>query len=761
MRLAFGVALALGAWAPALLGQELRSLFPRGAEPGRDVEVRCSGRGLSDLESVLLFEDGIEVVDVSAGGDDRATIVLRIRDDCALGAHMLMLVTKRGMTRAKTFHVGPLRSVPCEENNATPEAAQTVELDTTIDGRIRAEETDWFAFEATGGEVVRVEVEGIRLADQDFDPELEVLAPDGSALVRADDSALGRLDPIVAFRCEVAGTYRIGLHDLTFGGSASTSYRLHVGTFPRPTGVVPAGGRPGEALAVQLVGDARPGTAQLVLPERPGLHELFFKVDGRSVPTPVIVAVGAHASFTEGAVPDEPPPAPCAFHGVIAEDGEEDRFAFRAKKGERIQMRVLARHLRSALDPVLIVRDSKGAGIASDDDGFGLDARERFTAPADGTFLVCVRDHRRRGGADSFYRIEVGEPPAVATTQEAVPGRRPEDLGVAVPRGGRMATLIQVDGLDAREGIDLGWRGLPAGVTQRGGRLMSGVSTVPVVLQAATDAALGAGTATPYATAEAAPNEREVRHRHPVPLLRVRNDQVYIERTAHALPVAVTAPCPFAAEVEPPAVPLMQSGSLGLPVRITRASDHRATIVVRALWTPPGVSAGTVTLRAGQDSGTIAVSARSNAAIGRWPMVLVATADDGGVSRQVCTELFELAVEAPWITAKLSRAAVEQGAKSAMHVELTRAREFEGEVTAELGRVPRGVEAAIPAIRPDTSEIEIGLTASDDARVGRHRSIYLRLRVKTPAGEILHDVGGGEIRVDRPLPALSGSEEGR
>lgn len=740
---------ALAAHASA---QELRLTLPRGAAPGQEVEVRCYGGGLSDLHSVLWFREGIDVLEVKAERDDRALIRLKVREDCELGSHLFLLHTRRGITRPKSFHIGPLPAVASVDGNATPERAQQIGLDVTVDGRILPEETDWFAFDAVEGQAIRIEVEGVRLADYDFDPELEVLGPDGGRIARGDDSALGRLDPIVAFRCETAGTYRVGLRDVAFRGSSYAAYRMHVGTFPRPTGVVPPGGRPGEERTVRLVGDIVAAEATVHLPERPGLHELFPVVDGRPVPTPVRVAVDDRPSFVEGEEISEPPTAPFAFHGVVGEPGEEDRFAFRAKKGERIEMRVLARNLRSPLDPVLIVRNEAGGGLAGADDGLGLDGRLRFTAPADGTFLVCVRDHLRHGGPDHFYRIEVGELPEVAKTSEAVPGRRSEDLGVVVPQGGRNATLIQVSGLDARHGIDLSWDDLPAGVVAHGGRLLQGVATVPFVFEAAPDAPIAAGLATPAARAEQEPHERAVRHEHAVPLLRVRNNQVYVARGARALPVAVAEPCPFAVDVDAPKVPIVQSGSMSLPVRISRAEGFDGTVVVKMLWTPPGISAGTATLRQGQDAGSVYVGARSNAVLGKWPLVLIAYARVDGVTRVVSTPLFELAVEEPWITARLSRARMEQGAATHMEIELKRNREFEAEVVGELGRVPKGVEAEVPAIAPDTEVLDVGLQASADAQVGRHRSVYLRLRIKTADGDIVHTVGGGEVRVDRPLP---------
>jgi hypothetical protein len=752
------LAIALGT-AAGLPAQELRATLPRGASRGQEVEVRCYGRGLSDLASVLWFGPGIETLAIEAERDDRVKLRLRVAEDCAFGAHLFLLHTRRGLTRPKTFHVGPLPSLASADDNTRREAAQPIPLEVTVDGRILAEETDWFAFEAEAGQLVRVEVEGVRLADADFDLQVEVFGPDGELLVRGDDSPLGRLDPMLALPIVASGTHRIALRDVAFRGATFASYRLHLGTFPRPVGMLPCGGRPGETLSARLVGDAEPAEVTLTLPERPGLHEVFPEVLGRPVPTPVRVAVDERPSFVEGAGPAEPPSAPCAFHGIVGEDGEEDRHAFRATKGERIDMRALARILRSPLDPVLVVRDAKGAVLASNDDGLGLDGRLRFTAPADGVFSACVADHLGRGGPAFFYRVEVGALDAGATTQEAVPGRRAEDLGVAVPAGARNATLIQVSGLDARDGIDLGFDGLPDGVRAAPVRLPAGQTMVPLVFEATPEAAVGAALATPTARAEVEPQLRPVAHEHPAPLLRIRNDAVYEQRAIRALPVAVTEACPFDVAATVPGVPLVQSGALQLPVTITRAEGFDGTVAVRMLATPAGISAGTVTLRAGQHEGSMALSARSNAAVGRWPVVLVATATVGGVARTVSTGILTLEVEEPWITARLSRARIEQGASAPFTITLERRRAFDGLVRAELGRLPKGVSAEMPAIAADLAVVEAALKATADAAVGRHRSVYLRLTVETAGGVVEHSVGGGEIRVDRPLDrSLDGGE---
>ena len=47
------------------------------------------------------------------------------------------------------------------------------------------------------------------------------------------------------------GTYIVQVRESAYGGNGACQYRLHVGTFPRPTAVVPAGGKPGEEVEVR------------------------------------------------------------------------------------------------------------------------------------------------------------------------------------------------------------------------------------------------------------------------------------------------------------------------------------------------------------------------------------------------------------------------------------------------------------------------------------------------------------------------------
>ncbi|MFO1050643.1 MAG: PPC domain-containing protein [Planctomycetota bacterium] len=746
------LAVTLALLASAGTAQDFTLSRPRGAAPGDALTLRVYGKGLSDLCGVIVFEPGLEFGAIKTERDDRATVELKVAPDCRLGHHLIALRTLRGITRAKVFAIGPLHG---ESETRGPHAdaatAQPIALDSTIEGRVLGEESDWYAVDVPAGTHLQVEVEGQRLADTDWDPMVEVRAPDGSLVREADDSALGRLDPITTVDCAAAGKWFVVVRDVAARGSSLAAYRLHVGTWSRPLGALPDALAAGAEARVKLLGDGEPREATVTAPSHDGVFEWFPRLGDRVPPTSIPMLADPRPVFVEGALPAEPPSTGCAFHGVIAAEGEEDRFPLRVKKGERVEINVLAQAMRSPLDPVLIVRDESGNEKVSNDDGRGLDARLRFTAQSDATIQLCVRDQLRRGGADFVYRIETGSVARGPSTSESVPGRRAEDFGVSVPQGGRNATLLAVDGLDAKDGIAIGLRELPGGVSVAPVTMVDGIATVPIVVEAAGDAAPAASLSQPTARAERGDAERAVVHRHEFPLLRVRNNEAVVDGRIDGLPIAVVEACPFAIEVVEPHLPLVRNGSAALTMQVARQEGFKSTLSVRPLWMPPGLSIATVSVRDGQPSVSVAIGARSNAMLGRFPLVLVATADDRGVVRSVSSRVFFVEVQEPWVEASLSRAKIEQGGESTLRIDVKRRADFDGEVVAELGRLPTGVEASFPQIPHDGGAIDVQLRAKPDAQVGRNRSVYVKLKVITKDGEVAQAFGGGEIRVDRPI----------
>ncbi|MBR4665457.1 MAG: hypothetical protein IKO93_16450, partial [Lentisphaeria bacterium] len=112
---------------------------------------------------------------------------------------------------------------------------------------------------------------------------------------------------------------------------------------------------------------------------------------------------------------------PTVINGQIM-PGETDRWFFTAKKGEKLVFRTFARCMIPFMGDcvpgyfqcILELKDSKNNRIAfADDRGFDPDPLLCCTIPADGEYVLEVRDALYRGRADFVYRIRAwkGDPP--------------------------------------------------------------------------------------------------------------------------------------------------------------------------------------------------------------------------------------------------------------------------------------------------------------------------------------------------------------
>ena len=143
------------------------------------------------------------------------------------------------------------RALLAEINETEPNndfaAPQKITLDTTVNGVVDNEDVDYFVVEAKKGERITAEIEGLRLGNTFFDPYVAILDTKRFELARSDDAPLVRQDCVCSIIAPEDGKYIIQVREtLVRRQRRRALYRLHVGRFPRPTAVLPAGGKPGE-----------------------------------------------------------------------------------------------------------------------------------------------------------------------------------------------------------------------------------------------------------------------------------------------------------------------------------------------------------------------------------------------------------------------------------------------------------------------------------------------------------------------------------
>ena len=346
-----------------------------------------------------------------AGGKVKAKI--GIDANCPLGEHAFRLRTNTGLSELRTFWVGTLPTVMEKEPNNEIAKAQKIDLNVTVSGVITGEDVDYFSVDAKKGQRLVAVIEGMRLGRALWDPRLAILDSAGHELALCDGHPLVRQDSIVTLEVPADGTYIIQLRDSSYGGNDNSFYRLHVGTFPQPTAVLPLGGKPGEEIEFRFLGDLKGEfTRRIRLPDAATPEFWLFPEDDQGtaaagIPVrvndlPNVQSAGQNVTLKEAIKID----VPAAANGVIAKPGQEEFYSFTAKKGQTIDINCYARRLRSPLDSVIRIYRN-GNLVALNDDANGPDSYLRYQVPDDGEYALGVKDQLGRGGPMFTYRIEM------------------------------------------------------------------------------------------------------------------------------------------------------------------------------------------------------------------------------------------------------------------------------------------------------------------------------------------------------------------
>jgi pre-peptidase len=744
---------------------QLSRITPAGAQRGTEVEIQLSGARLGDAQALLLNEPGIEVKQVEPVKDNQVKVRLALGKDCPLGPHGLRLRTATGISNLLTFSVGTLPELSEAEPNSDFDKPQEIPLDCTVNGVVENEDVDYFVVQAKKGERVSVEVEGLRLGESFFDPHVAILAPNRFVLAADDDTPLVRQDAAAAITASEDGPLIVEVRESAFGGSNRCRYRLHVGRFPRPLGVFPAGGRPGETVEVEWIGDPKGNWKQQVALPAPGEEDhLVFALDGGGIApsanlfrlndlSNVIEAepnnVNAEATSFEG---------PAALNGRIAEPGDSDRFRFTGKKGQAYHIRVYARQLRSPLDSVLSVQRSKGQNVASNDDSNGPDSYIRFSAPEDDEYVITVRDHLGQGGPLFFYRIEV-VPILPEMTVGVKEFRSFVDTTIATPQGNRAAAMLTVQRTDFGGDVNLSLEGLPAGLTYETVSVADGETAVPVLFSAAAETPLAGSLASVVARHETENRKVEGRLRQRTSMVRGQNNREIWNYYSDRLATGVTEPAPFRIEILEPRVPLVRNGSMLLRVKAERDEGFDGPINLRMIYNPAGVSSPTsVTIPKGQAEGVIPLTANGNAKIRDWSIVVVGRADAGQGELAVASQMAKLAVVESFFKLTLPAVAVEQGAAGGLAVGVESTTPFDGEASIVLVGLPNEVTAEPKTITKDSKEVVFTLATTGKSPPGNHKTLRCQAVVTQDGEPITHILGPGELRILKPAPKKPAAE---
>ncbi len=742
----------------------LTHTYPSAGQRGTEIEVTCSGGNLADAKSLLFDTPGLECTGITTPEGGKFKAKIKIAADAKLGEHSFRAITTSGVSDLRLFFVTPFPLVEKVKDKDHPDAALAVALGTTVYGRTPGENQDRIEVELKKGQRLGVEVIGARLQTQNlYDPHLTIAKADGTLLAEVDDCAFSRQDPATSVVAPEDGKYVLTVKDATNSGPGECHYLLNIGAFPRPLVAYPAGGKVGEDLKVKLIGDAAGSLERTIkLAAAPASRFDIFPEDGQPAPQPNRLRVSPFPNILEvepnediaHAVPTDKP-LPLALNGIIQTVGDVDHFKIAAKKDESFDVKVWARRLRSPLDSVLTIWNMQGGQVAANDDDGNIDSGVRWKVPADGEYVIKVEDKLGRGGPDYVYRVEITPvaPRFTAWLPEMVQNSNQERRAIVVPKGNRYATLVRIKRWDVGGDAIMEAVDLPPGVTPLAGPMDKSVDTIPMVFEAAPDAAPAAKFCTIKAKLTEPPKDTLVGSttENDLDVAENGNQRSFYTVNENKLAVAVTDEIPVKINLVQSKVPILRNGSMNLKVTVERKADFKGAISIALIYAPPGIgSPGVVQIPEGKDEGIITISANGDAPLHKWKICVAGSADFGKGAVWMSTGLADLEIVDPFVAGGLTRNFIDQGEAGTMTLKLDQKIPFEGKAKLVLLGLPQGVTAEELEITKENKDAKFNIKAAPDAQVGQAKQLFVQFNLIKDGEPMVNSfAGGGILRVDK------------
>ena len=492
----------------------LMSVRPVAAQQGQTSEhVVRSRYDLYGTYKVLVSGDGVqgEVVPhaVKQGEKPGKIESLKVRftvaENARPGVRDFRLATPRGVSTLGQLVITRGLVILEAGNNDALANPQPVQVPATLCGTIeKAEDIDYFQFTVDANTSLSFHVRSMRLQDrihdlqQHVDPILTLRSKSGATLASSDN--FYSADPFLGYRFEDAGEYLLEIRDVRYHGNAYWEYSIEVAAQPFVLNTYPLGIAARKATQVELIGFSVPSNpiTEFQVPDQKGKAvEVGIPLKSAITnPVPLIVTdlplTNEQDQEHARAENAQRVAVPTGINGRLSRAGEIDCYAFDAKKGDLLTVEVTARRRQSAIDSHLRILDSNGKQLQLNDDlrigkrGYSDSLIEFWTVPADGKYVIELRDVHLRGGPRFVYFLELtrSKPYFQLFADTDKTQLAPGAAGVIFVRA------VRKNGFAGA--IELGIDHLPEGVTASSGRILPDGQDGCIILEAGPEANLSA-----------------------------------------------------------------------------------------------------------------------------------------------------------------------------------------------------------------------------------------------------------------------------
>jgi hypothetical protein len=787
---------------------------PAGGRAGTTVDVTLIGKSLDPVQGLYFSQPGIRAeliapvtVTVEKGakmkkkqpkGPPRTGLRFKVHipEDTPLGIHDVRVVTAGGISNARAFLVGDHKEYVEKEPNDDVPQAQAVELNGAVHGTINnPTDVDYYRFDGQKGQRVVVSCLASSI-DSKLEPAIELYSPAGALLALGRGYHRGEALGDAVLPEDGAYLVRVCSFTYTQGGQ-DYFYRLSISTAPWIDAVFPPVVEPGKKTAVTVYGrnlpagkadpnavvDGRVLEKAVVMVDVPAdpaaLQRLRFSgrvepfaasMDGfelrlhneAGASNPFLLTF-AHAPVildqgdNDTAEKAQEVPVPCEIAGRIEKRGDQDWYAFEAKKGDVLSIELFGERLGAPVDMQLAVyRTDKEQKLVELDDNPEVflpqiltrtddPPRYRFVAPADGRYQVHVTssDAFVQAGPRHLYRLRIAPEQPDFRLLVLPPLANALDACVVPQAGHQLYTVLawRLDGF--KDEIRLSATGLPAGVTCPPQVVPPGSKVAFLVLSASQEAPPWAGAIQVRGTATIKGREvvREARPAGatwPVP----QANLPALARLDHSLVLAVGGPAAYTLTAEAAPRVALPGKKVTVPVRLSRTWPELKgkPIQLTPIALPPALTFQQFTFAPGKDTADVSFTIKPNAEPGTYSVVLrgqvqVNKADkkrkkNANLNLQLPSTPITISV-LPKELARLSvggKLQVKAGRETELVVKAARLHGYEGPLEVKLILPPgvRGLEPAEATIPAGASEVRLTLRAEPGAAIGARNNLIVR-----------------------------------
>ena len=466
-------------------------------------EIMVSGTGVKGE----IIPSEISAEDAAKKPVEQLKVKFHVAADALPGVRDVRVAMPLGVSTVGQLVIGTGAVTYEAANNDTIDKATVAQVPGTICGVVeKAEDVDFFKFPATAGQSFTFHVRAGRIEDKIHDLQLHcdpilVLRNSAGVTIAANDNYF-RADPLLTYKFEQGGDYLLEIRDVRYQGNVNWEYAIEISPQPFVECVFPLAVARGQSMEVQAAGFLLPEKPlSLSLAKEVGLGEQWISASsGDERTTPFAVEATDLPLAMESADDNNKPEqaqllaVPSGLNGRLESEGDVDHFAIEAKKGETLSLEIIARRRNSAIDSHLRILNEKGAQVQLSDDlkigkrNFSDSWIENWTVPADGKYVIEVRDVHLRGGNRFPYFLQV-------TRCQPYFELYLDTDKTQVPLGSHGVIYCRVERKCGFTGpVDLAVEGLPVGVTATCGRIQGGkgvdgiivLSTEPDAMPSAT-----------------------------------------------------------------------------------------------------------------------------------------------------------------------------------------------------------------------------------------------------------------------------------